>query len=542
MDLHLLGESLSGTSSWSDDHSNAESSVEDFDRSTYDEYCAAWFEDHDLVQTDELMEERQFLSADLKEATYNIPPKVQDMQNEFCDEVMDDFLPWQVFSDLFKVNQREVDMSDVKALGLWDGDETVTSTRGTFMGDGMSFIHLTLIQMGNVGYCFDGEDWPIGQSVGDDLVLLKAKLKHCLKYCWQAEELGMVFSKLNAINKISCTLCESYASRILNQETFEDLAGFADCFFNDLFNLDVIKGSILSGRSKVKKDGVSPFIGHAKAASKQARWHLVRSTRQRSKVLLWASNFHEAKKLGSSMASLPKELGGLDMLIGKIVDYHSTWFQKERLPWYEAILNLKEYDDFIKYSLLLQGVYRSNPKGFEWENNFNVIQTVCANIKFRRIPNIRRSPLIPEDMKTLPVIKLLRYLEDEYDLISIDRISEALARREAHRKIWDGKISRSFMTLKINNVKERANKAWATIKGNLDPVEPTEFRSTDMYTLSKGFRERSWGVYASREDRAIADVFEGMPSLWLASDELSHSRQVQDQSEDWPEFPSNEGD
>jgi len=63
-----------------------------------------------------------------------------------------------------------------------------------------------------------------------------------------------------------------------------------------------------------------------------------------------------------------------------------------------------------------------------------------------------------------------------------------------------------------------------------------------MYTLSKGFRERSWGVYASREDRAIADVFEGMPSLWLASDELSHSRQVQDQSEDWPEFPSNEGD
>lgn len=540
MELQHRGESPSGDFSWSSDQSDNGSSVEDFDRISYQEYCDSWFSDHEIVQTNELMEEQQFFSADLTEATYNLPFKVIELQNQICDEIMADFIPWQVFSDLFKLNQRQVDMSDIKALGLWDGDNEVTSTRGTFMGDGMSFIHLTLVQVGNVGFAFDKEDWPTGQSIGDDLVLLKAKLKHCLKFCWQAEELGMVFSKLNAINNISCTLCESYAAKISNQEIYEDLNGFRNCFYNDLMHLDVIKGSILSGRSKVKKDGVSPFIGHAKAASQQARWHPILSTRSRSKTLLWASNFHEAKKLGSSMASLPRELGGLDMLIGNIIDYHEQWFQREKLPYYEAMLRL-EYEDFLKYSILLQGVYRANPKGFAWENNFNVIQAVCSNIQLIRM-NLRDNPLVPEEIKQEPALKILHYLEEEHDLVTIDRISEALARREAHKKIWDGKITKSFMTLKISNVKERANKAWAIIKSNLDPIEPSQFKSRGMSHLAQLFRERSWGVYASREDKAIDDVFEGMPSLWLVEGELSQSRQNYDQSIEWSESSTDEED
>jgi len=405
------------------------------------------------------------------------------------------------------------------------------------MGDGMSFIHLTLIQVGNVGFAFDNEDWPLGQSVGDDLALLKVKLKHCLMFCWQAEELGMIFSKLNAINKFSCTLCESYAAKVSDQEIYEDISAFKNCFYSDLFHFDVIKGSILSGRSKVKKDGVSPFMGHAKVASQLARWHPILSTRTRSKVLLWASNFYEAKKLGSSMASLPRELGGIDMLLGNIIDYHSQWFQRERLPYYEAML-LLTYEEFLQYSILLQGVYRASPKGFEWENNFEVIKAVCANIQVLRIPNIRNFPQLPEEMRGQPALKILHYFEEEFDLILIDRLSEALARREAHKKLWDGKIAKSFMTLKINNVKQRANKAWAIIKSKLDPVEPSEFRSTSMNQLAKLFRERSWGAYVSRKDQAVDDIFEGMPSLWIAGEELSLINQAQNQSVDWPEESS----
>jgi hypothetical protein len=115
---------------------------------------------------------------------------VLDENCEIFDEVMHDFLPWRTFHYLFKSHERDVDMSILIEQGYFNGPERITSTRGSFMGDGMSFIHLTMLLNGLVrAACIElgAPERPLGQSVGDDLVLLKTKLMLCLQFCLLAE-------------------------------------------------------------------------------------------------------------------------------------------------------------------------------------------------------------------------------------------------------------------------------------------------------------------------------------------------------------------
>jgi hypothetical protein len=482
--------------------------------SSFEEYQDAWAETQHLSpqELEELMNQSVHFSADLEEATYTIPYSVLDANNEFCDKIMYDFAPWRTFRDAFGTHPRQVDMSALIAKGLWNGPEEVTSTRGSFMGDGMSFIHLTLLLGGLVAsvYQSQGVQRPLGQSVGDDLFLLKAYLPDCLEFCWRAEKLGCKFSKLNSISEDSLTFCEQYVAEISNLDTYKDLKAFENSIFGDLVFLDNVKGSLMSGRSKVMSDGKSPFIGHAAMLNKIARWHPNRAIRERSKTFLWASNFMEAKKLGSSLASLPPELGGLDIAIGTVLSFHDRKFQEDLLPYYEAMLDLPR-GEFLKYSLLLKGIYRSNPKGFSWENDWKVIRDIIEGVEIVNINNIR--DVVPEELKLSEPIVQLNYIRNELKLVSFDYLADHLARRDAFHKMWNGVQSKDFMTLKISNVRKRVNHAWAIIKSNLVPRERP--LSRNMYELVRQFREKTWGLYVSTEDEAIKRTFGGMPSLFM---------------------------
>ena len=68
--------------------------------------------------------------------------------------------------------------------------------------------------------------------------------------------------------------------------------------------------------------------------------HLLVSSREQEKVLLWVSNFKEASFLGSSMASTSRDLDGIDMLLNNAIDHNSTQFNEGSLIFYEAILRI----------------------------------------------------------------------------------------------------------------------------------------------------------------------------------------------------------
>jgi hypothetical protein len=482
---------------------------------SYEDYYSTWVETLGIEPDEvELREEEELmLSIDLKEATYLIPPVVLQENVSFMDNIMGDFAPWLTHRSLFASFERDVDMGYLADKGYYEGPEIVRSTRGSFMGDGLSFIHLTLLMVGCVRavYSVEGVARPLGQSVGDDLVLLKTKLKQALELLSLMEQLGCEFSKLNSVCKDAATFCETYMAQVSDLEAYEDLQSMKNSIFKDLAFLDTIKGSILSGFSKVKQDKGDPFIGHANMLNKQVGWHPTASVKERSKVFLWANNYMSAHRLGSSMASLPTELGGVNLAVGPTVSFNDESFQ-EKWPYYEAILDL-DRKEFLQYFTLLQGIYRANPKGFKWSNDFELIKKVIEDCEIFDIPNL--NTIVPSYMHKETPMKKLTYIQNELGMVSFRQLSGYLARQQAFLNCWDGKIPNSFTTLLSKDSKQRANKAWGIIKTNLVPVERDRLRFHTFNALKSAISEKTWGLYVRKDDPSLIQAFAGMPTLFV---------------------------
>jgi len=298
-------------------------------------------------------------------------------------------------------------------------------------------------------------------------------------------------------------------AKVLDHEAFVGLKIIEDSIFKDVIFLDTIKGSVLGSQSKVQADGADPFIGHAKMLNKQVKYHPSIIVSKRATVFLWAQNWRSAVGLASAMATLPLELGGFDFCLGQQITTSSEWY-KDKHPYYETILNL-DVREFFKYSLFLRGVYISNPKGIPWENNIDVISAIATDCKFYDEKSL--IDRIPAKLKEGSFRKILRYIEDEFDMISISFLSSFLARQEAFLKLWEGKEQTQFVTDPCKRARERANKAWAVIKTDLPPTPEEHLEHKTIKGLAKAFKLKTEGLWVSRTDPAIENVFNCMPIL-----------------------------
>ncbi|AVZ65987.1 RNA dependent RNA polymerase [Penicillium digitatum narna-like virus 1] len=477
------------------------------------DYANAWADTQGL-DPDELSDlagKEVFFSVDLEEATYRIPFEILDENVKFCDEIMSEFRPWNVYRDLFSTFEREVDMTELVNKGYWDGPLTVTSSRGSFMGDGMSFIHLTLMLSAITSATFSRTKRPLGQSVGDDLFLMKTSLINCLRFCKLAESIGCKFSKLNSISEDSLTFCENYCCIPTDIDDVKDIKSFEDSCFGDTLFLDIIKGSALSGQAKVKVDGADPFIGHASLLAKQVKWHPLHTVASRAKTILWARNYRAAMRLSSSMASLPQCLGGAELAVGPTILFSDKKFQEDMLPWYEGILRLDERD-FLEYYLLLRGIYQSNPKGFAWQNDIETIREITKDCELYHTKQV--DDLMPDWLLDKSTREKLAYIEKELGMISFHNLAGQLARREAFLSMWNLEKQETFMTFLSKDARQRANKAWAVIKSNITPIEPDKLEMTSMGRLTSAYQARTWGLYVLKNDPSIRRAFGGMPDLF----------------------------
>jgi len=483
---------------------------------TQAEYELEWARQESLSQEDldQILYDDVFFSLDLEEATYRIPHDVLDENINFLDEVYEGVPEWEVFRDLYATHERSIDMTELVRKKLWFGPELVKSCNGSFMGDGMSFLHLTLMLSAITSFAFRKakQGRPIGQSVGDDLVLLDLKRKSAIEFCRVAKNLNCSFSKINSISTDSLTFCENYCSKVTDLDDLKDVKSFEDSIFGNLLFLDTIKGSPLSGKSKVKADGASPFMGHASLLNKQVKWHPLSSVSNRAKVFLWSRNYYSSVRLSNSMAGLPVSLGGADLALGRTMSYMDPEFQANYLPWYEALVQLPQ-KEFFSYYLLLRGIFQSNPKGYPWENDYEVIRQITSKCTVIDLQNI--NDVLPDWMYTKTTREKLSYIEKELKLISFHHIASLLARQESFLKMWNLEEVKSFVTSPVKGARERSNKVWGTIKGNVKPTSPREFKSNSMSTLENLYISKTKGFYVSKEDPAILDAFKGMPDLFF---------------------------
>jgi hypothetical protein len=455
-------------------------------------------------------EEKVMFSLDLTEATYNMAHELLSEQSTVLDVMLKDFPPWMVFREVFTTFKREVDMTDLVEKGYYNGSPVLETKSGSFMGDVMSFIHLSLFLRGSVlstGF----KEKPLGQSVGDDLILLKVLRRHAEELKKTLSKLGARFSKINSISNDSCTFCENCCVIPIDSD---ELAFYAKgSQFGDLYYLDIIKGSVLSGKSKVKTTGAMPFFGHATMLNKQIAWHPIKWVAERSKTFLWVKNFHHAKKLSSSMASLPRALGGIDLAIGPIIKINDDKFQTEFLPYYDAIVRCADDKVFFAFYTLLQGIYKAEPKGLPYTNSSNTILQILTDIDIYRAGRDVNT-LLPTYLHEKPIAQKLRYLSREMNLESISWLVNEISRREAFVRFWKGDHPNSFMTLPIKEPYTRWKDVWKEIRRHFTPRRNV-YEYTSMQQLSSQFEARLWNVYFNKEDDAITNALGGCPSLFL---------------------------
>jgi hypothetical protein len=279
--------------------------------------------------------------------------------------------------------------------------------------------------------------------------------------------------------------------------------------FGDIVFLDIITGSLLCGQSKVKSNGDSPFFGHAVMLGKQLAWHPIAFVRKRAPVFLWASNYKDAKKLSGLLASLPRTLGGMELGIGTQLRYENPRYQEVH-RYFEGMLDLP-LSKFLKYYLLLQGIYRANPKGVPWENDPELIGAVMSSVNVREIKDL--STILPDFLAEKSWSEKHSYIKNELNLISIDYLINHLARQDAFLKQWEMLTISPYMTLQCKNIRARTNKVIAILKSDITPVEPENFRFRSIAKLANEFNNRLWGLYINKDDPALINAFKGMPRL-----------------------------
>jgi hypothetical protein len=469
-------------------------------------------------------------SMDLSEATYNISHDILEAHYLFLEEQFQDNPVWEVYGDLFKITPRELDLTVLKQQGFKVPADSVLIEQGSFMGDGLSFMHLTMLVSTLVNLAASKREGdlhkllttrPFGQSVGDDLILLNASPEQCKKFSQLLLDFGLEASKINSIF-ISGVFAEQYFMQVIDKRDLDKIPKVS--LFGMLWFIDSIKTMLLTGRPKVSSDKRNSFIGQANALNKQLaylhpddEWK-----RLRCRVYLWVFNYDEAVKLGKAKPHLPPELGGLNVPIGKCDGPETDLMKMKYLPYFFRMLKLGQ-EEFLAYYLLLKGIFKSNPKGVPWSNDPDRVIAVA------QIAAIVHRDEIDEKLKGLEFyqrmgqLERLRYISKTHGWVSASQIDDELSRRETYLEFWyDPGRKRAFETLSLKNAIERHKQVWDFIRANLEPAEPEYYhRGKELYqTLSEEFRRRLWGFFINREDPAIKWIFEGVNSFYVDFDEV----------------------
>jgi len=229
--------------------------------------------------------------------------------------------------------------------------------------------------------------------------------------------------------------------------------------------------------------------------------------------VLWCRNYKRAVKLGRSKPHLPEALGGLDIAVGNCDEFDSQLMQSKYIPYYCGMLNL-DRTNFLKYWLMLSGIYRSNPKGFPWSNSEEIIAKIISNCEIS-IDEKDIFPNLPGWLADKPIGDKLRYINRSLGFIPVRQIIDELSRREAFLRYWKREIPKTFMTMNLKHAKDRHDQVWKIIRTEVEPVKEIPYHITSFNKLKMEFEIRTWGLYLKRDDPAIAEAFKGTPSMYI---------------------------
>jgi len=475
-------------------------------------------------------------SADLSDATYNIPFEILEANASWLKDVFADNPIVEVFGDLLDHFEREVDPTDLFNQGLWPNSDRFTTVCGSFMGDVMSFAHLTLYhkvvtliakqQSEQVSITKAAHDKDFVNVTGDDLINLLATPEWDHEYNRIIDSTGGKRSKIDAYSPRTGTYCEQWVVRLTTDERkyYASQAEYKDSLFGDLLFLDIIKGSLLTNQSKVKNNGTSPFIGHAKMAYRQLRWHPKSWVRQRVPKLLWALNYIEARMVSRSHAYFPPWLGGIDIPLQKYLkddlrhpdnDLVISNYLIYLLPIVDKSVDVVET---LEVEALLHNLQTGSNKGTKFDNNLDKIVEILENSKVKSLAEVIN--LEPDWVKKIPWYKQYRYFEEKYSMISTRELNSLLNNLKSIQEVWQSEspIARPIKRQALRNLERRFGSAWKQIRSKYPPKDIVEAKNRvlelgTIKNFEKKINDRTWELMIPSDSLALRESLLGLGPL-----------------------------
>jgi hypothetical protein len=474
----------------------------------------------------------RLLSVDLQNATYSMSHDIFHANNTLFDKAMAKFVPWKVFHKIFKIPTREVDVSQLQEQDYLDeslSPKFVTKS-GIFMGDSMAFIHLTVTMLSLVEQALTAaagdspskdvyrqiyRKRPLGQSVGDDMICLAVSVEFCDSFKERAQLMGLVVTKIHSKSEDSGTFCENYVVRFPKGTDLSTIP--QESLFGDLVFLDSLKGSVFSGKSKVKQDGSDPFLGHAKLLQKQLEYlpKKLGFRVQRAKTLLWSRHFSTAAKLSRALPSLPSYLGGIGIAVGRQLTITDASMEKSYLPYYYGMLREPNQELFLTAQELLLGIFRTSNKGFPWDPLEIDLLDLLKGLKTSSKEEVLQ--MLPAYAENWTISAKIELLDRKVGYVPLSNIGAELIRRQAFLKWWLGEVPpkrQAMLSLKGALIKERHQRHWDAIREFITPAtKPFDVKS--LHDLENKLKARSYDLFFRRDDPALKEAFFGMPSMHM---------------------------
>jgi hypothetical protein len=472
-------------------------------------------------------------ACDLDEATYRMS---HDLLKAiyYRLKVTVRFPLFRLFEDLLTSYTRLVEADNLSEYRI---PKSWIAKSGSFMGESLSFIYLTLIVRAvsyiascyytfnikhNTSYWFPdncdiiirrGVETGHEQVLGDDHIAFDQSRLLALHRRWIYKEIKLVVSvSKDGISQDFAVFCENALCIPSDKDVLTDKEGET---FGKIVYIDTIKSRLLSGTSKVSMEHRSPIFGHASALERALKWIKDPETNRRVETLFWVVNYHKAVKLGGCYASLPQELGGFGLPrftpSGEFRDLDNDPKIRIALSYLEAIYRLND-SQFMVYWLLLRSINSERPKG----NPFIMTpkETLLISSKFNWIvPNWDIEPwcsipaYIKADRNALHI-----WMEIKHGLISARTAFFYINRIKAISSLMRGEHSPAPNVYDIRQAKARFMEVWSIIRDEITPCSPTKSVSdlADLYV------DRTTGRYLDSSSPMFFAIL-GAPNLTFRS-------------------------
>jgi len=443
----------------------------------------------------------RIVSLDLKEATYSISFDILRANYELFERITPSSRLWRVIRTINHRPQRRVMFTTQVKLEHELQIDDFTSSIGSFMGEPLSFMHLTLllrlISIIAESYAkyeekFEKIIFPnfytkvlnygfpnvLSEHAGDDMIAFATKA-----YAWHfhfiVQYFGLILSKgKHGESKYFGVFCENFICLPKDPENIPK-----NCIFGSYAYLDIVKGRLLNSFSKVAGSERSPMLGQGSTLSTALQWWSGDS--KLAKTLFWVANFSQLRKTHRMNLHFPPCFGGFELPMSKgNYSFGKDSFSDNCLSYIQGIYDLQDTRKFLYFAYLLRSIRTNVSKDIIIDNKLRqYLPGIIASLRHYTMDEV---PFKMESGE--PYMKYVSRLEP-LGFKPWSELDNIVSRLNAFKALLNGIPEKESRDVSLIALRSRFNYVWSEIRSLIEPhpvLEQDLSKFSRKFTLREG--------------------------------------------------------